>query len=297
MRSLVTGGTGFIGRHLVKKLEQPRVLGRDPKRIHKLLRNVDAFQWSPSSPPDAKVFEDIDTVFHLAGESVFKGRWTEEKKERIMRSRVEGTRNLVELLSTLAKPPSTLICASAIGYYGPQGEKILTESSPAGDDFLSRVCIAWEAEASKAEKLGIRVVQLRTGIVLGGDGGALPQMLTPFRLGVGGRIGSGNQYMSWIHIDDLVNIMLFAAGTESIRGPVNGVAPSPMTNREFTATLASVLHRPAMLQVPGFVLKITLGEFADVLLGSQRVIPEKAAEAGYVFRYPELNEALQDLVA
>jgi uncharacterized protein (TIGR01777 family) len=223
-----------------------------------------------------------------------------------MRSRVDGTRNLIKSLATLDKPPSTLVCASAIGFYGSQGENSLSESDLPGDDFLARVCVAWEEEAFKAEKLGIRVVQIRTGVVLGTDGGALHQMLTPFRFGVGGKIGSGKQYMSWIHIDDLVGIMLHAATNESVRGPVNGVAPSPVTNSEFTTTLASVLHRPALLQVPdwalkitlpGWALKITLGEFADVLLGSQRVLPQKITEAGYTFKYPGLTGALQDLIA
>jgi uncharacterized protein (TIGR01777 family) len=296
MRSLVTGGTGFIGRHLISRLDRPVVLGRDPMRIHKLFRNVDAFQWLPSSLPDKKVFQGVDTVFHLAGESVSKGRWNREKKERIMRSRVDGTRNLVEQLAALDQPPATLVCASAIGFYGRQGEKILSESSPPGDDFLARVCIAWEEEASRAEKFGIRVVRIRTGIVLGEDGGALPQMLLPFRLGAGGKIGTGKQYMSWIHIDDLIGIMLHVAANESIRGPVNGVAPSPVTNSEFTEALAAALHRPALFYVPGWVLKITVGEFADVLLGSQRVVPEKITAAGYTFIYPELTGALQNLV-
>lgn len=296
MRSLVTGGTGFIGRHLISRLTRPIVLGRDPMRIHKLFRDVDAYQWLSSSPPEKKVFQGVDTVFHLAGESISTGRWNAEKKERIMRSRIDGTRTLVELLATLDKPPATLICASAIGYYGSQGEKILSESSPPGDDFLARVCIAWEEEASRAEKLGIRVVRIRTGIVLGKDGGALPRMLLPFRLAMGGRIGSGRQYMSWIHIDDLIGIMLYAAGNESVRGPVNGVAPTPVTNRDFTAALAAALHRPALFHVPVWALKITLGEFADVLLGSLRVVPEQITTSGYTFTYPALPGALHNLV-
>ena len=296
MRSLVTGGTGFIGQHLISKLDRPVVLGRDPKRIHKLFKTVEAYKWSLEDPLKQEIFKDVDTVFHLAGESVFKGRWNKEKKDRIMRSRVDGTRNLIKSLVTLDKPPSTLVCASAIGFYGAQGEKFLSESSPPGDDFLARVCVAWEEEASKAEKLGIRVVQIRTGVVLGADGGALRQMLTPFRFGMGGKIGSGKQYMSWIHIDDLIGIMLYAAANESVRGPVNGVAPSPVTNSEFTKALSSVLHRPALFQIPGWALKITLGEFADVLLASQRVVLKKVTDSGYTFEYPELTDALQNLV-
>jgi len=214
-----------------------------------------------------------------------------------MRSRIRTTRTLVDSFASLDHPPSTLICSSAIGYYGSHDDVQLSESSPHGTDFLARVCVAWEEEARKAELLGIRVVQIRTGIVLGSDGGALPQMLTPFRLGIGGRIGSGRQYMSWIHIDDLIGIILFAAANESVKGAVNAVAPSPLTNREFTTTLSSELHRPAFFHVPGWVLRITLGEFAEVLLGSQRVVPEKISQAGYDFRYPDLPSALADLVS
>ena len=296
MRSLVTGATGFVGRHLVSKLDQPVLLGRDPKRIQKLFGDVEAHSWTPFSPVDSIIFQNIDTVFHLAGESVFQGRWNAEKKDRILRSRVDGTRNLVESLATLAKPPTTLICASAIGYYGSRGDKLLTELSLPGDDFLASVCVAWEKEASQAEKLGIRVVQVRTGVVLGAGGGALQQMLTPFRFGLGGKIGSGKQFMSWIHIDDLVGIMLYAAGNESVRGPVNAVAPASITNGEFTTNLASVLKRPAFFQVPGFALKAVLGEFGDVLLGSQRVVPKNITDAGYSFVYPELSDALRALI-
>lgn len=296
MRSLVTGATGFVGKHLVRKLDQVSVIGRDKRRLHTLFHGKKAYQWDQDSPLDPSAFKDVDTVFHLAGESVFKGRWNKEKKQRILRSRVDGTRRIVETFADLEKPPATLICASAIGFYGNQGDTLLSESSLPGDDFLAEVCAAWESEAAKAEKLGIRVVQIRTGVVLGKDGGALPQMLLPFRLGAGGRIGSGKQYMSWIHIDDLVGIMLFAASNKTIKGPVNAVSPNPVTNSAFTHTLASTLHRPAFFNVPGCVLKMTLGEFAEVLLGSQRVMPEKITQAGYYFTHPELAAALQNLI-
>lgn len=296
MRCLVTGGTGFIGRHLVRRLEQPVVAGRSIRKIKRLLGDVIPSYWDAGTPLNKSVLADVDTVFHLAGESVFNGRWNEARKQRIMDSRLLGTRNLVASLASLDTPPKVLVCASAIGYYGPRGDETLTEASAPGTDFLARVCQSWEEEARQAEKLGIGVVSIRTGVVLGIDGGALPQMLLPFRLGLGGRIGSGSQFMSWIHIDDLVGILLHAATESDLRGPVNGVAPQAVTNREFTATLAKVLHRPAFLAVPAPVLRITLGEFAEVLLGSQRVVPEKILRAGYTFRYPELKGALHDLL-
>ncbi len=297
MRALITGGTGFIGRYLIKRLARPVVLGRDPDRIRRELGDVEASRWNARSPLDPELFTGVDTVFHLAGEPIASGRWDTEKKERIRKSRVEGTRLLVDALGRTADPPATLICASAIGYYGSRGDEILSESSPAGHDFLAGVCREWEEEAQRAEGFGVRVVSLRIGVVLGPDGGALEKMLPPFRLGLGGRLGSGRQYMSWIHRDDLVGLLLYAADNGTLRGPVNAVAPHPLTNREFTATLARVLHRPALLPVPAFILKMMLGDFADVLLGSQRVIPEKAQKAGFPFAHPRLDETLAGLVA
>lgn len=297
MHALITGGTGFIGRYLVKRLARPVVLGRDPEQIRRELGDVEANRWDARSPLDPDLLTGVDTVFHLAGEPIASGRWDTEKKERIRKSRVEGTRLLVDALGRTAAPPATLICASAIGFYGSRGDEILSESSPAGHDFLAGVCGEWEEEAKRAERFGVRVVSLRIGVVLGPDGGALEKMLPPFRLGLGGRLGSGRQYMSWIHRDDLVGLLLHAADNETLHGPVNAVAPQPVTNREFTATLARVLHRPALLPVPAFILKMALGEFADVLLGSQRVIPEKAQKAGFHFAHQRLDETLAGLVA
>lgn len=296
MHCLVTGGTGFVGRHLVRRLHRPLVTGRSAETIRKRLGDVLPVQWHSDGTLAKSVLADVDTVFHLAGESVFAGRWNEARKQQIMDSRRTGTRNLVAALAGLDRPPSVLVCASAIGYYGSRGDESLTESSAPGTDFLARVCQAWEEEALQAEKLGIRVVPVRIGVVLGRDGGALPRMLPPFRLGLGGRIGNGRQYMSWIHIDDLVGILLHVATTEEIRGPVNATAPGALTNRDFTATLAATLHRPAFFAVPAAVLRVTLGEFADVLLCSQRVVPDKILRAGYVFRYPELQGALENLL-
>lgn len=297
MRCLVTGATGFVGQHLVNRLEEPVVIGRDLTRLHKTFNRAEAHQWDHGSLLDPLILNDVDVVVHLAGESVFSGRWNDTKKERILKSRIDPTRYLVESMAQLENPPATFICASAIGFYGDQGDTTLTETAPPGDDFLARVSIAWEKEASKAEKLGIRVIHIRTGIVLGKDGGALKQMLTPFKLGAGGKLGDGSQYMSWIHIDDLVGIMLYSADNDSVQGPVNGVAPEPVTNSEFTRTLASCLHRPAFFNVPGVMLEIALGEFGKVLLSSQRVLPEKITSAGYTFLYPKLRDALQNLVA
>lgn len=293
MQSLITGATGFIGSHLAARLDHPVVVGRDARRLQKRLPDAQARQWNPSGEIDPAIFTGIDAVFHLAGESIFGGRWNRAKKDRIMRSRVEGTRNLVRALARLEQPPRVLVCSSAVGYYGSRGDEILTEYSAGGRDFLAAVCTAWEEEAARAEAAGIRVVSVRTGVVLGPDGGALAQMRTPFLFGLGARLGNGRQYMSWIHIDDLVGIFLHAAQNDNVRGPINAVSPNPVTNREFTAALAAAVHRPALLWIPSLVLHAGLGEFATVVLGSQRVIPEKAARTGYSFKYPLIGDALR----
>ncbi len=296
MRSLVIGGTGFVGRYLVARLDNPVVAGRSRARIRQQYSSLEARLWHPDRELEPDFFAGVDTVFHLAGESVFHGRWTAAKKERIRSSRVDGTRRLVDAIAAAGKRPSTLICASAIGYYGSRGNELLTESSAAGDDFLARVCMSWEREAMRAEEFGVRVACIRTGVVLGRDGGALGQMLLPFRLGLGGRLGSGNQWMSWIHIEDLVGIMLHAAGHSHIHGAVNGVAPEPVTNRDFTQALATAVHRPAVLPVPACILRLAIGEFAAVLLASQRVAPEKICKVGYTFSFSRLAPTLGDLL-
>jgi len=221
-------------------------------------------------------------------------RWNDEVKRRIRTSRIDSTRHLVDALSTRSHRPGVLICASAIGYYGSRGDEILTESSDPGDDFLARVVRDWEHAARLATALGVRVVNVRIGIVLG-NGGALKKMIPPFRFGLGGRIGSGKQWMSWIHVDDLVNLILFAIAKSSVSGPLNGTAPHPVTNAEFTKELASVLHRPAIFPVPVFGLKLLFGEMAQAILASQRVIPKAALEAGYQFKHPNLNSSLADI--
>jgi uncharacterized protein (TIGR01777 family) len=294
MQALVTGATGFVGRHLLRRLEQPVVLSRDATKARRELADyqVRPFPWQPENQPPAEAFAGIDTVFHLAGDPVAKGRWNAAKKARIRDSRVVGTRNLVAGLARLSERPRVLVCASAVGYYGSRGEVALTEGTSPGSDFLAQVCVDWEREALTARNLGIRVVPIRIGIVLGPAGGALAQMLPPFRAGLGSPLGSGRQYMPWIHIDDLVELMLFVAGRDNVNGPLNGVAPTPVTNREFTHALGRALHRPTFLPaVPAFALKALLGEFAEVLLASQRVIPQAATNAGFTFRHPQLQPA------
>jgi uncharacterized protein len=323
MRALITGATGFIGRRLVGELargaagrapmhdppsesgdrisSRPVVLSRDPEAAARLLGDVEAHGWEPEEgPPPGAALEGVEAIFHLAGESVGH-RWTAARKERIRESRVRGTRNLVAAIG--ARPdgagrPRVLVSASAVGFYGARGDQILDEQAAAGDDFLAGVCRAWEAESAHASAFGVRVVNPRIGVVLGATGGALARMLTPFKLGLGGRLGDGRQWMPWIHVDDLVGLLLHAAREEgaAIAGPMNAVAPSPVTNRDFTRTLAAVLGRPAFLPAPGFALRVALGEFATALLGSQRVVPRVAERTGYRFLWPELEPALRALL-
>lgn len=294
MRALITGATGFIGRKLVRALDNPVVLTRDPQKAKRLLGVTKAYAWEPQSgPPPAEAFHGVDVVFNLAGDPVAEGRWTAAKKARIFSSRVEGTRNLVRQLESLEQKPAVLVSASAIGYYGVRGDEILDEASASGVDFLARVCKAWESEATRADGFGVRVVTLRIGVVLGQGGGALAKMLLPFKLGLGGRLGSGRHWMSWVHLDDVVGLMLHAAETKEISGPMNAVAPAPVTNREFTRALASVLHRPAIFPAPEFALRLALGEVTSVLLASQRVMPRVAEKAGYRFKFAALESAIR----
>jgi uncharacterized protein (TIGR01777 family) len=301
MRALVTGATGFIGQRLLVKLQRPAVLSRDAVQAARTLEKFGAsvFPWEPQSgPPPPVAFDGVDTVIHLAGDSVAEGRWTAAKKARIRDSRVIGTRNLVAGLRALNVKPGVLLSASAVGYYGSRGDEVLPESSPPGSDFLAEVCIGWEREAQAAREMGIRVVPVRVGIVLGEKGGALSKMLTPFQLGLGSPLGSGRQYMPWIHIDDLVEMFLFAADQPATSSPLNGVAPNPVTNREFTKVLGRVLGRPTFFPpVPGFVLRAMVGEFAAALLGSTRAVPQEALAAGFTFQFPELEPALRDLLS
>jgi hypothetical protein len=299
MRALVTGATGFIGPRLLELLDRPVVLSRNADRARQELSKyeVEAYSWDPmEGPPPAKAFEGVDTVFHLAGESVAAGRWTARQKRRIRESREVGTRNLVDALRKLDKRPKVFVSASAVGYYGSRGNDVLDETNPPGNDFLSYVCVAWEREAQKAADLGMREVCLRTGIVLGPDGGALKKMITPFKLGLGGPLGNGSQWMSWIHVEDLAALYIHCANKSTLSGPVNGVSPNPVTNREFTKTLAGVLNKPAMLPAPYFALRVALGEFAKVLFDSQRAVPKAAQASEFDFRYPDLAPALEAIL-
>jgi uncharacterized protein len=256
------------------------------------------FAWDPEhGPAPAEALRGIDAVFHLAGEPVAEGRWTDDKKRRIRDSRELGTRNLVAGLAALEHKPKVLICASAVGYYGDRGDEELDESSAPGSGFLPEVCVAWEREAAAAEALGIRVVCVRIGIVLAAHGGALGRMMTPFKMGLGGKLGSGDQWMSWIHLDDLVGMMLHASLERELRGPMNGVSRTPVTNADFTHALGRALHRPAFLPVPRAALRIAFGEMSEIMMASQRVLPRVAARSGYTFRHPELDSALAAVVA
>jgi uncharacterized protein len=293
-RVLVTGASGPIGNALLPSLEKAGA------RVTRLVTGKASGQgqvhWDPDQPLSAEVVSGFDAVIHLAGESIV-GRWTESKRRRIRDSRVHGTKNLSEALARAAEKPKVLVAGSATGYYGDRGDEILRESSASGSGFLPEVCREWEAASHVALNAGIRVVHSRTGIVLSPSGGALGQMLTPFRLGVGGRLGSGRQWMSWIHVQDMVNVILFFLKNESVQGPVNMVAPNPVTNAEFTRILGKVLSRPTILPVPTFALHMAFGEMADeLLLSSARVAPSKLLETGFSFRYADLNSALESLL-
>lgn len=298
MKCVISGGTGFIGRRIVDRLLQDRhyvgVWSRTPGRERRAA--VASFYWDPlQGEPPAESLNTMDAVIHLAGEPVAQ-RWNDRVKARIRDSRVLGTRRLVDAMARVQHKPKALVCASAIGYYGDRGDEVLTEASPPGTGFLADVCRGWEAEAARAAEFGIRVVRLRVGFVLGKDGGALAQMAPAFRAGVGGKLGSGRQWMPWIHAHDVAALFLHAVENE-ISGVWNATSPNPVRNAEFTREMGKALHRPAVFSVPGFALKLVFGELGQHMLDSSRVIPEAALQSKFEFRYPEVGAALKDLMA
>lgn len=297
MRILISGSSGLIGSALVP------FLSAQGHTITCLVRSktpspASAISWEPETGTiDSSQLEGFDAVVHLAGESIAGGRWTAARKARIRESRVKGTRLLATALAGLERQPRVLLCASAMGYYGDRGDEILHEDSPAGTGFLAEVCRAWEQAADPARQRGIRVLHLRTGLVLAATGGALPRMLPPFKLGVGGVIGSGRQYWSWITLDDHVAAIHHVLVSESLVGPVNLVVPRAVTNREFIEALGRVLSRPTLFPLPAFAARLALGEMADeLLLASQRLEPTRLMASGYPYRYPELEPALRHVL-
>jgi uncharacterized protein (TIGR01777 family) len=296
MKILITGAKGLIGAPLQRSLRE---------RGHELLlasrkppKDDSYIQWDIEKGfTEPQRLEGIDAVIHLAGENLSALRWTEEKKKAIRDSRVLGTRNIVDAISDLEQRPGVLIAASAIGFYGDRGDEELTETSKAGKNFLAEVCREWESEARRAEDSGVRTVLLRTGIVLSKDGGALGTMLTPFKFGLGGVIGDGKQWMSWISLDDQIEVINFALENEKLRGAVNAVGPDPVTNQEFTAVMGEVLYRPTFIPVPEFAVHLAFGEMGEaLLLDSTKVIPKRLLDAGYKFKFPDLKKAIENAV-
>ena len=298
MKALITGASGLIGKALRPTLEakgyELLLASRSEPKDSRHIR------WNPETgfaAVDLPRLEGLDAVIHLAGENISGLRWTDEKKKAIRDSRVFGTRSMIETFDKLTVKPKTFISGSAVGFYGDRGDEVMTEASSPGETFLAETCVEWEAESRRAEKLGIRTVLLRTGIVLSKDGGALAAMMTPFKLGVGGVVGGGKQWMSWISLDDVVGIIDFILENEGVRGAVNVVAPRPVTNEEFTKSLGSVLYRPTFLPLPEFAVHMVFGEMGDaLLLASTRVVPKCLHDMGYEFRFEDLKPALEHAV-
>jgi len=291
---LISGATGLIGNALIPELEAG---GHRVTRLTRSPRSADDVGWDPEAGTIGGDLEGTDAVVHLAGESIAEGRWTQEKKRRILESRRNGTRLLSEAIAALPTPPSVMISTSADGYYGDRGNELLTEESGPGSGFLAEVCMEWEAAADPAREAGIRVVHPRTGIVLSPKGGALGKTLPIFRLGLGGKIGSGRQYWSWVSLDDVVGSYVYALENEAVSGPVNVCSPNPLTNAEYTKVLGRVLNRPTVFPVPATAARVALGGVVDeLLLASKRMVPAGLEEAGYRFRHPDLEGALRHLL-
>jgi uncharacterized protein (TIGR01777 family) len=295
VRVTVTGATGLIGRRLVERLtargDEVTVLSRRD------LDDPHSVRWDPAGgAAPVEALSGRDAVVHLAGEPVAQ-RWTDEAKRRIRSSREAGTRNLVEGLRAADPRPGVLVSSSAVGYYGPRGDEEVTEAEPAGDDFLAGVTAVWESEAARAEELGLRVVRVRTGVVLDREGGALAKMLTPFKLGAGGPVAGGKQWMPWIHADDVAGLYLAALDGENWSGPVNATAPEPVRNRDFSQALGRALHRPAVAPIPAVALRLLYGEMAEIVTTGQRAIPNRPLELGYTFAHTDLDEALRSALS
>ena len=301
MSLLVTGGTGFLGQQFIASSKEPSItaVSRNQTKAKQTLGDSvkEVIQWDPQKSP-FQVPEGVhfDKVVNLMGEPIAEGRWTDAKKKRILDSRVEGTRQLIDGLLASGKPPSVFVSASAIGIYGDTGEAIVNESHPLDDVFVGSVCEAWEDEANRLKSHGTRVVCLRIGIVLGDGGGAIDKMLPIFKLGLGGKLGSGKQWMAWIHVDDVCGMINWALENPEVSGPVNTTAPEPVRNAEFTRTLAKAVSRPAFLPAPQFALRLVFGEFANSLFYSTRIVPQVALDHGFKFKFPNLTEAIADVV-
>ncbi|HEV7475949.1 MAG TPA: TIGR01777 family oxidoreductase [Pyrinomonadaceae bacterium] len=296
MKILIGGSHGLVGTVLIKSLESA---GHEVSRLVRYSPRSEAeIEWSPDRYSIAlSRIEGFDAVVNLAGESIAEGRWTDEKKRRIRESRVKGTKLLGDALANLTNSPKTFICASAIGYYGNRDDEVLTETSAPGDDFLAQVCKEWEEATALATEKGIRVVNARFGIILDKEGGALAKMLPPFRMGVGGKVGSGKQWMSWITLDDVIGALEFALANDSLRGPVNFVAPNPVTNAEFTKALGKALSRPTLIPIPAFGVRLLFGEMGEaLLLGGQRVAPKRLLSERYQFKHSQLEMALRHVL-
>ncbi|NQU41372.1 MAG: TIGR01777 family protein [Lentisphaerae bacterium] len=296
MKTLITGASGLVGSALVAQLRQS---GHEVVRlVRRPSAEGDAFAWDPrNGTMDDRAFDGVEGVVHLAGAPIAAQRWTDQVKQEILVSRVQGTRTLAEAVARLPQPPRVLISASGVGFYGSCGDEVVNEERPAGSGFLAEVAQQWEQATVPASAAGIRVVTMRLGVILSPAGGALPRMLLPFRFGAGGPVGSGNQFMSWITLDDVVSSVQAMLEKDALVGPVNMVAPEPVTSREFARTLGRVLHRPSLLPLPSFAIRLLMGEMGEeLLLASTRAIPDKLLASGYAFHHPDLVQALGALL-
>jgi uncharacterized protein (TIGR01777 family) len=303
MRILVSGSTGLLGTSLIEALVREghtiaRLVRPDTRRRDAAGEPAQSVRWDPVAGEfDAAAAEGADALVHLAGASIADGRWHAARKRLLQTSRIDATRHLIGALSKLPRPPRVIVASSAIGYYGNRGDETLTEASAPGKDFLAALCREWEAETARGTEFGARVVSLRFGVILAAHGGALPRMVLPFKLGAGGRLGSGRQWMSWLTLGEAIRIIQFALGNAGLSGPVNAVTANPVQNTEFTRVLAKTLHRPALFPAPAFALRLALGEMADaLLLSSQKVTPSNLAAAGYQFLQPDLRNGLAEVL-